>query len=100
MCRATAWDAIVLGGNKQGGIICEQLCESHLSGVHYLGAVFRVAFIWGDYQYSVILWGNSLNSPCPRAYYLRGNCLGAFVRGAMVQAAIVLEPLTNIKPRK
>ena len=91
-------------------IICGQLRESHLSEVHYPRAIFRVAFFWGgNYQYSIILWGNNLNSLCPRANYpgavtgeaifwgtiIRGatilgtTILGAIVREAIVRGAII-----------
>ena len=36
LCREIAWDAIVLGGNKH-----------FPGGVHYPGAIFQVAIIWG-----------------------------------------------------
>ena len=36
VCRAIAWDAIVLGGNKH-----------FPGGVHYPGAIFRVSIIRG-----------------------------------------------------
>ena len=35
----------------------------------YLGSIIRGQLFGGNYQYSIILWGNSLSASCPRAYY-------------------------------
>ena len=70
LCRAIAWDAVFLGGNKQGG---------KLSADNYVKVIYLGSIIWGqffgwhlfgvNYQYSVILWGNNLSTTCPRANY-------------------------------
>ena len=87
LCREIAWDAIVLGGNKH-----------FPGGVHYPGAIFRVAIIWGYISVvNIILRGNSLSASCPRANYLGDNFRatnfrGAIILGAIIQGAIVLFP--------
>ena len=105
MCRAIAWDAIALGGNKQGGKLS---ADNYVKAI-YLGSIIRGQFSgWqlfgGVYQYSIILWGNSLSDTCPRANYLGAITgvaifggaiiwglivLGAIILGAIVQEAIV-----------
>ena len=63
VCREIAWDAIVLGGTKH-----------FPGGVHYPGAIFLVAIIWGYISVvNIILRGNSLSASCPRANYLGDN---------------------------
>ena len=48
LCRAIAWDAIVLGSNKQEGKLSgDNYVRAILSGVHYPVAIFRVAIFWG-----------------------------------------------------
>ena len=37
---------------------------------YYPGAIFRVTIVWGNYQWSIILWDNSLGDSCPWANYL------------------------------
>ena len=75
LCREIAWDAIVLGGNKH-----------FLGGVHYPGAIFLVAIIWGYISVvNIILRGNSLSASCPRA-----NNLGHNFRASNFWGAIVL----------
>ena len=84
LCREIAWDAIVLGGNKH-----------FPGGVHYPGAIFRVAIIWGYISVvNIILRGNSLSAICPRANYLGDNFQAsnfwrAIIRGTFIRAAIV-----------
>ena len=109
-------DAIVLGGNEQGG---------KLSADNYMMAIYLRSIVWvqfsewhlfgGIYHYSIILLGNSFSATCPRANYLRAitgeaifgmgnylggnypweNCLGTIIRlaiiwGAIVQGTIIL----------
>ena len=108
--QRNAWDAIVLGGTKR-----------FPGGVHYPGAIFLVAIIWGYISVvNFILRGNSLSASCPRANFwgtisglaifgvqlsggqlswgqLSGGTitLGAIVRGAIIQEAIVLGQLSR-----
>ena len=68
--RAIAWDANVLGGNKQGGTLSS---DNYVKAI-YLGSIIQWQFSrWklfgGNYQYSVILWGNCLITTCPRPSY-------------------------------
>ena len=70
LCRAIAWDAIVLGGNKQGGKLS---ADNYVKAI-YLGSIIRGQFsgwhLFGsNYQYSIILWDNSLSATCPRDNY-------------------------------
>ena len=86
LCREIAWDAIVLGGNKH-----------FLGGVHYPGAIFLVAIIWGYISVvNIILRGNSLSASCPRANYLGDNFRASNFRGANVRGAIVLFPVQRL----
>ena len=74
LCREIAWDAIVLGGTKH-----------FPGGVHYPGAIFLVAIIWGYISVvNIILRGYSLNASCPRADYLRDNFRASNFRGAII----------------
>ena len=84
LCREIAWDAIALGGTKH-----------FPGGVHYPGAIFLVAIIWGYISVvNVILQGNSLRASCPRANYI-GDNFRAFVRRVILQGAIVLFPFED-----
>ena len=80
VCREIAWDAIVLGGTK------------HFPGeVHYPGAIFLVAIIWGYISVvNIILRGNSLSASCPRANYLAHNFRASNFQGAIIRGAIIL----------
>ena len=81
LCREIAWDAIVLGGTKH-----------FPGGVHYPGAIFLVAIIWGYISVvNIILRGNSLSASCPRANYLGDNFRASNFWGAFIQGAIILE---------
>ena len=53
-------------------------------GVHYPGAMLRVAIIW-EYTsvVNIILWGNSLSASCPRANYLGNNFRFSNFRGQL-----------------
>ena len=89
LCRAIAWDAIVLGGNKQGG----KLSGDNYVKATYLGSIIRGQLsgwqlFWGNYQYSIILWGKILSANCPRSNYL-----GVVTGEEIVWGAIVLLPL-------
>ena len=109
MCRAIAWDAIVLGCNKQGG----KLSADNYVKVIYLGSIIQGQFsgsqlFRGNYLYLITPWGNSLSATCPRANYLEALTgeanfwgaiiqgaiiLGTIVQGAIILGAIVLEPI-------
>ena len=98
----------VLGGSKPG----EKLSGDNYVKAIYLGYIIRGQFSgWqlfgGNYQYSIILWGNSLSTNCSRANYpgavtgeaifYGATVLGAIIRGqlfgwAIVQGVIVLSP--------
>ena len=70
MCRTIAWDAIVLGGNKQRGKLS---ADNYVKDI-CLWSIIRGQFsgwqlLRGNYQYSIILCGNSLSVTCPRANY-------------------------------
>ena len=72
---------IVLRGDKQGG----KLSADNYVKVFYLGSIIQGQFSgWqlfgGKYQHSIIQWGNSLSTTCPRANYL----------GAITKEAILL----------
>ena len=73
LCREIAWDAIVLGGNKH-----------FPGGVHYPGAIFQVAIIWGYISVVNYSAGNSFRTNCPRA-----NCPGDNFRGSIIRGAII-----------
>ena len=90
LCREIAWDAIVLGGTKH-----------FPGGVHYPGAIFLVAIIWGYISVvNIILRGNSLSASCPRANYLGdnfgasnypgGNCPGGNYPGSSCPVHLLL----------
>ena len=86
MGRAIASDTIVLGGSKQGG----KLSTGNYVKAIYLGSIIQGQFFgWhlfgGNYQYSFILWGNSLSATCTRA-----NCPGAIIMEAIFWGAIIL----------
>ena len=94
MCRVIAWDAIVLGGNKQG----RKLSADNYVKTIYLGSIIRRQFSgWylfgGNYQYSIILWGNSLSATYPRANYLGAITGEAIFWGATIRGAIILEAI-------
>ena len=91
MYRAIAWYAIVLGGNKQGGKLS---ADNYLKAI-YLGSIMRRQFSgWhlfgGNYQYSIIMWGYSLSSICPRANYLGAITWEAIFGGEIILGAIIL----------
>ena len=45
LCRAIAWDAFVVGGNKQGGRLS---VDSYVKAI-YLGSIIRGQFSGGNY---------------------------------------------------
>ena len=62
--------------------------------IFWVGSIIRVQFSgWklfgGTYLQSIILWGNSLSTICPRANYLGDNFWGRNFRGAIVRVAII-----------
>ena len=77
LCRAIVWDDIVLGSNKKGG---------KLSGGNYVTAIYLESIVKGqfsgwqffvaNYQWSIILWDNSLAANFLGGTYLWGNILG------------------------
>ena len=74
LCRTIVWNAIVLGGNKKGG----KLSGGNYVKAIYLGSIIQGQFSrWqrfeGNYQWSIILRGNSLGA----------NFWGAIIRGAI-----------------
>ena len=89
MCRAIARDPIVLG--KQGGKLS---ADNYVKAI-YPGFIIRGQFSgWqlfgGNYQYSIILWGNSLSATCPRVNYPRAITREAIFRGAIIRGEIIL----------
>ena len=86
--------------------------DNYLKAIN-LGSIIRMQFSgWhlfcGNYQFLIILWGNSLNRPYPRANYpggnnpegnypggnylgncLGGNCPGVIILGGIIRGAIV-----------
>ena len=102
-CRAIVWDDIVLGSNKEEG----KLSGSNYVKAIYLGSIINGQFSgWqlfgGNYQWSIILWDNSLGAKypggnCPGSNYPGGIVWGAIiwgaiVRGTIIQGAVVLFP--------
>ena len=68
LCIEIAWEAIVLSGNKH-----------FPGGVHYPGAISRVAIIWG--YISVVNYSAGQQFEC--------HFRGAIVRGAIIRGAII-----------
>ena len=95
LCREIAWDAIVLGDNKQEGKLS---ADNYVKAI-YLGSIIRGQFSgWqlfeGNYQYTIILWGNSLRATCSRDNYpgaITGEAI--FLGGAIIWGAIILEAI-------
>ena len=77
LCRAIAWDAIDLGGNKQGGklsgdnyVMWGPLSEGNFPGGNYLGVIISIHLFCGTIVWEPIVQGLTIRGQLPGKQFI------------------------------